>query len=69
MTALGRRYEQERKQYGVLCKATVYADLVDKKMQEKSMTEQEACDEIGIALDTYILAKAVIDSNKEAIAG
>lgn len=69
MTALGRRYEQERKQYGDLCKATVYVELVDKKILEKSMTEQEACDEVGIALDTYIMAKAVIDSNQEAAAG
>lgn len=67
MTALGRRYEQERKQYGDLRKATVYVELVDKKMLGKSMTEQEACDEVGI--DTYIMAKAVIDSNQEAAAG
>ena len=72
MTSLGRRYEQEWTQYGDLCmargmatgKATVYVELVDKKMQEKGMTEKEACNEIGIALDTYIMAKAFIDSNK-----
>ena len=77
MTSLGRIYEQERKQYGDLCmptgmatgKATVYVELVDKKMQEKGMTEKEACNDLGIALDTYRISKAFIESNKQASAG
>ena len=73
MTSLGRLYEQERIQYGELCsaigRATVYVKLVDKKMQEKGMTEKEACNDLGIPLDTYITSKAFIDSNKQASAG
>ena len=73
MTSLGRLYEQERKQYGDLCmatgKATVYVELVDKRMQEKGMTEKEACNDLGIALDTYRISKAFIESNKQAAAG
>ena len=72
MTSLGRIYEQERIQYGELCsaigRATVYVKLVDKKMQEKGMTEKEACNKIGITLDTYITSKALIDSNKQVAA-
>ncbi|MBQ9009133.1 MAG: hypothetical protein IJ088_07385 [Clostridia bacterium] len=68
MTSLGKRYEQERKQYGELCMARVYTDLVNKRMQEKNITAQEACDELGIGRDTYVKAKAVIDSNQEAVA-
>ena len=73
MTSLGRRYEQERLQYGDLCRATgmatAYVELVDKRMQEKGMTENEACNDLGIPLDTYITSKAFIDSKKQAAAG
>ena len=81
MTSLGRLYEQEKLQYGDLCRATgmatgiatgmatAYVDLVDKRMQEKGMTEKEACYDLGIALDTYTTAKTFIDSNKQAAAG
>ena len=77
MTSLGRLYEQERLQYGDLCRATgiatgmatAYVELVDKRMQEKGMTEKEACNDLGIPLDTYITSKAFIDSNKQASAG
>ena len=73
MTSLGRLYEQERLQYGDLCRATgmatAYVELVDKRMQEKGMTEKEACNDLGIPLDTYITSKAFIDSNKQAAAG
>lgn len=69
MTSLGRLYEQERIEYGDLCTATVYVKLVDKRMQEKGMTENEACNDLGIPLDTYITSKAFIDSKKKAAAG
>ena len=77
MTSLGRLYEQEWTQYGDLCmargmatgKATVYVELVDKKMQEKGMTEKEACNDLGIAPDTYMTAKTFIESNKQVAAG
>jgi len=77
MTSLGRLYEQEKIEYGDLCtatgtatgKATVYVELVDKRMQEKGMTENEACNDLGIPLDTYITSKAFIDSKKQAAAG
>ena len=69
MTSLGRLYEQERIEYGDLCTATVYVKLVDKRMQEKGMTEKEACNDLGIALDTYRISKAFIESNKQAAAG
>ena len=77
MTSLGRLYEQERLQYGDLCRATgmatgmatAYVELVDKRMQEKGMTEKEACNDLGIPLDTYITSKAFIDSKKQAAAG
>ena len=69
MTALGRRYEQERKQYGSFCKAEVYVDLVQKKIRSDNITEEEACALLGIPVDTYELAKTVIETGKEALAG
>ena len=68
MTALGRRYEQEKKRYADYRVAKVYVDLVDRKIQEKGLSQKEACAQVGITTETYEMAKAVVDSSKEVAA-
>jgi len=65
MTALGKGYEQEKKQYADYRVAKVYVDLVDRKIQEKGLSEKEACAQVGITTETYEMARAVVESNKE----
>jgi len=65
MTGLGKKYEQERERYGDYRAAEVYVELVEKKIQTQGVTEKEACELVGISVETYKMAKAVIESGKE----
>ena len=68
MTALGKKYEQEKKRYGDFRVAKVYVDLVERKIQEQGLSEEDACTQVGISTETYEMARAVIDSNQEVAA-
>lgn len=52
----------EIQRYGDYCVAQVYVQLVHKKIRENNCSEQEACDEIGIAYYTYRFAEIVVES-------
>lgn len=60
MTALGRRYEQEREDYGNYREAAVYVGMVEKRVEKRGVSVQEACDQLDIPYDTYRMAKAVV---------
>lgn len=61
MTTVGLRYEQERRQYGDYRVAVAYVQLVKKKMLEEGVSEETACRKVGIDMDTYLIAKSLVE--------
>ena len=84
MTAVGKLFLDEKEQYGKDCEAKGRADgilegralgeasqcvrMVQKRMQTRNMSEQEACADLDIDPGYYIVAQALIASQPDQVA-
>ena len=80
MTAVGKLFLDEKEQYGKDCRAEGVKEgralgeaihcvrMVQKRMQTRNMSEQEACADLDIDPGYYIVAQALIASQPVQVA-